>query len=79
MIGPQAQKWFEQELKLTRPYLSDIKSGRSLVAWSVDQVGPQIEKALDPDIQKQLLAGWQPPTQKAVDRMAEELIKIANL
>jgi len=78
LCGPLAQRWFEKELGQTRPYLPDIRTGQSLVAWSADQVGPEIEKALDPAIQKQLLVNWQAPTEKATKVVADKLIAIAE-
>ena len=77
--------WYEdkdyyriRDLGQTKPYLPDIRTGQSLVAWSVDQVGPMIKKALNPEVQKELLANWQAPTEKATAKVANTLIAIAE-
>lgn len=78
LIGLLTRRWFEKDLLQTLPYLLDLHSGQSLVAWSVDQVGPKIIQALSPDVRRELLARWQPPKEKSAKRMADELIKIAG-
>ena len=78
LCGPLTQRWFERELGQTRPYLPDVRTGQSLVAWSVDQVGPTIKRALDPVFRKDYLKNWEVITEKATDVIAKKLVEIVE-
>ncbi len=76
--GPVTQKWFESELFLTRPYLIEVKSGQALAAFSKKDIPFVINDALNLETRKRLLANWQPPREKATEKIAKELIALAK-
>ena len=77
-VGYTIQKWFENDLGLKWPYLPDVISGTSLIASSTDGLQKAMQEALSEEFKQKRKRNWKPPTEKAITRVANELIKIAQ-
>ncbi len=78
LLGPITRKWMEDELFLKTPYLPDVIMGESLLAISQDEIPEVLAKSFDPEVKRELRANWQPPKERASEKVAQTLIVLAR-
>jgi len=79
LMGPRVRQWFEKDLLLASPhYLPDVQSEEALVVTSNDEWEQVLRQALDPGIRGELRQKWQPPQEKATEKVACTLLELAS-
>ncbi len=77
-LGPKVRAWFEQDLFLKPPYLPDLMTGQAMSVYSRNEIAVAIHSAFSDDHRARLLSNWVPPIEKSTDKVANELISLAN-
>lgn len=77
ILSPEVQKWFETDVKLTRPYLLELESGEALVVYEPEDWPQAFAQAFDPGTVANLRKSWTPPAGPSAMNFIKTLYEVS--
>ena len=77
ILGPETQKWFETDVRLTRPYLLELESGEALAVYEPEDWSRVLVQAFDPSTVVSLRKNWTPPTGPSTMNFVKTLYEVS--